>query len=149
MPHSTRWSSASVPCRLEWRPSAWLAAALATLGVLAASALVASDLPPGIALPLAAVACGYGGWLARRELRRPSRQWVVPAVGEPSLDGEAMAGVEVRWRGPMAFLAWRDPRGRQRRLHWWPDTLPRARRRELRLVLQLRAATRAGTSMAP
>ena len=65
MPHSTRWSSASAPCRLEWRPSPGFAAALAVLGLLTSSAVLASDMPRALAWPLALGALVHGLWLAR------------------------------------------------------------------------------------
>ena len=154
MPHSTPWSSASVPCRLEWRPSAWLTAALAVLGVLSSSAVVASGMPRALAWPLALAALAHGTRLARREARRPRRAWRIPAAGATSLDGVAVADMDVSWRGPLVFLRWRDPGGRCQHLAWWPDTLPPSRRRELRLALQARgdfgrAHAPASASMAP
>jgi len=124
------------------------------LGLLTSSAVLASDMPRALAWPLAPGALVHGLWLARRELRRPTRDWVLPAVGLPTLDNEAMAQVEVRWRGPIAFLAWRAPDGHRRHLQWWPDVLPPSRRRELRLVLQVREGRAArdaqpAASMAP
>jgi toxin CptA len=59
-----------------------------------------------------------------------------------------MASLRVRWRGPLAFLRWRDPDGRARRLVFWPDTLPAAARGELKLALQQREAAGGGASMA-
>ena len=60
MSKSRRSSSASANsetrcCRLEWRPSRWLGALLWSLALLAPLSLIASDLPRGVAWPLALV----------------------------------------------------------------------------------------------
>ncbi|HVR82497.1 MAG TPA: hypothetical protein VHF02_10520 [Luteimonas sp.] len=150
MPHSTHSSSRSVPCRLEWRPSRWLIAALCALGVLAAMSVIASEMPRWWALPLALAMLVYGAQLARLEASRALRSLVWPVDGSPVvLDGRAIDAVAVQWRGPLAFLRWRDADGRVMRLHWWPDTLPAALRRELRLAAQRHAASRPDASMAP
>ena len=60
----------------------------------------------------------------------------------------AMASLHVRWRGPLAFLRRRDPDGRVQRLVFWPDTLPVAARRELKLAMQRRESAAGSTSMA-
>ena len=51
MTHSTRWSGTSAPCRLDWRPSRWLAAGLLLLTMLGAEVWVsgpATLVPRGI-----------------------------------------------------------------------------------------------------
>lgn len=148
---------------LEWRPSRLLAAMLALIGALSALGAFASDLPAPAAWPLAALALGRGMRLARIHLRLPPRRLRWDARGAV-LDGVALASPRLRWRGPMAVLHWCDaaddgdgdpgrggargpgrPRVRRirtRRLAWWPDTLPPAARRELRLAAA-RWATRA------
>lgn len=65
------------------------------------------------------------------------------------LDGAVIDDVKVTWRGPLAFVRWRDPSGRIRRLAWWPDTLPPAARRELRLAAPGGEAAPRTASMAP
>ena len=88
-------------------------------------------MPRGAAWLLALAASTYGGWLLRREQRKPPRMFVFPGDDGPVLlDGEAVDGVTVQWRGPLAFVRWRDADGGAHRLVWWPDTLPRERRRE-------------------
>ena len=147
---SRHWSTTSAPCRLELGPSRLLAVALAVLGVLGAVAVVISEMPLLAAVLLAALAIGYGLGLARRELRREVRRFVVPHSALPAtLDGTDLASLEVHWRGPLATLAWRDRDGRRRRLHGWPDTLRRPERRELRLALAARGAVRVSPSVAP
>lgn len=150
MPHSTRSSSASAPCRIEWRRSRLLIAALLALTVLAAFALLACEMPRRLAWPLALLACGCGGWRAWLESRRSPCAVVVSAGDAPSsIAGVAVDMLDVRWRGSLAVLRWRDDGGRVRRLVWWPDTLPAAARRELRLAAPLAVTTRRPASMAP
>jgi len=125
-----------LPCtaRIAWRPSSWMIGALAMLGVLAALGLLASDLPRAWASPCAALACAAGCLQARHEARRAHRMLVIDSAGA-TLDGESLAQLVLRWRGPCAFLAARGKAGRIHRLAWWPDTLDAAARRALRLAL--------------
>jgi toxin CptA len=124
--------------------------ALIALGLLAACSLLASEMPRAMAWPLAIVAAGYGGWLARRERLRPRRQLLWPANDMPlTLDGGPLQLAELQWRGPLAFLRWRASDGRVGHLGWWPDTLPAVQRRELRLAVERRPAALQAASMAP
>lgn len=151
----TRASGGRLPAkafdgRLEWRPSCWPLAVLAALTVLAPFAVLVSEMPRSAAWPLALAASVYGGWLFRREQRRPPRTFVFPGDDAPVLlDGEAVDEVTVQWRGPLAFVRWRDADGSTHRLGWWPDTLPPARRRELRLAAPPPLAAPDAASMAP
>ncbi|MGN6113408.1 MAG: hypothetical protein ACTHOC_10505 [Luteimonas sp.] len=159
MPRSTRSSSASASFRPEarhvaWRPSRWVVAALLLLSVLAPFAVLASEMPRPAAWPLALVAAAFGLRAARREARRAPRRLDLPAgeggtrvdgavvdgvlldgklLGGVRLDGVPLAQATLAWRGPLAFLRWRDAAGRRGRLSWWPDTLPAAQRRVLKL----------------
>ncbi|KRD39546.1 hypothetical protein ASE35_04155 [Lysobacter sp. Root916] len=148
MPNSTRSSNASAPCRLEWRPSRGLACALVAIGLLAAGAVLSSELPAPGSLPLAAGAALYGAWLARRELRSAPQQLVVSADAV-SLDGAPLDQPALQWRGPLAFLRYRDGCGRLRYRIWWPDTLDSTGRRELRLAWPVQTPTPDSLSMAP
>lgn len=158
MPNSTRSSSASArfrrtdggpAARLDWRPSRWLLAALALLGILAAASLLASELPPVLAWPSAALVLGWTDRRLRREARRPPHHFVFRS-GQPALvDGVAVDDLALQWRGPLVFACWRGSDGRRRDVSWWPDTLPAASRRELRLAAAGGEAARGGTSMAP
>ena len=144
MPRSTPSCSTSAACRLEWRSSRWVTGALSLLAVLAPLSVLASDMPRPLAWPLAGLAAGWGLLAARRERRRPPRVLLLsPAPGQATLDGVPLAEATLAWRGPLAFLRWRDAAGRRGRLAWWPDTLPPAQRR----VLKLWSPDRAG--MAP
>ena len=138
MPHSTHWSSTSAPCvpdpcRVEWRPSRWATAALLLLAALAPFAAWQSGMPRLAAAPLAVVAAAWGLWSAWRETRKPVRRFETGPRGA-SLDGRPLVLARIQWRGPLAFLHWRDAGGQGGRLAWWPDTLPPAKRRELRLA---------------
>ena len=149
MSKSRRSSNASAPCRFDWVPSRWLTAALVALALLAPFSLLVSDLPPAVAWPLALLAGAWGIREVRRHRLQPPRALVIPAgAGEARCDGLPMTSLGVRWRGPLAFLRWRDPDGRARRLVFWPDTLPAAARRELKLALQQRESAGGGASMA-
>ncbi len=150
MTHSLHSSSASVSCRLEWRPSRWLIGALLLLAILAALSILASEMPPVAAWPLAIVALAYGGWQARTESRKRHRDFVFSGNDLPTmLDGRPVEAVVVQWRGPLAFVSWRGCDGRRERLAWWPDTLPAACRRELRLAAGGQDAARHRAAMAP
>lgn len=148
---SPHWSNGSVTCRLEWRPSRLLQALLVLLGALAAVSVLASGVPRLAAWPVAAAALAYGVWRARSEGRKPRRVFWFPGNGRPpSLDGVPVHDARLDWRGPLAFLRWRErPRGPWRRAAWWPDTLAAAERRELRLAGDRHDAGRARARMAP
>jgi hypothetical protein len=104
------------------------------LSALAPFAVLHSEMPRLAAWPVAAGAGAWGLWSAWRETRKPARAFELrPGAGSASLDGQPLTFAEVQWRGPLAFLRWRDAAG-QGRLAWWPDTLPPAKRRELRVA---------------
>jgi len=145
---STRWSGASGPFRIEWRPSRCLLAALLAMTALAPLAVLASEMPRLAAWPLAVLALAHGLLQCRREWRRPRRVATFDGGRRVLLDGVALDDAIVAWRGPIAVLAWRD-NCRRRRLAWWPDTLPHARRRELRLAAPTGHPPRQGPSVAP
>ena len=134
MPTSTRWSSTSARCRLEWRPSRWATGALILLAVLAPSCVLQSEMPRMAAWPLALLAGAWGLRGALCEWRQPVRVFEVgPGLADASLDGRPLAEAVLRWRGPLAFLRWRDEGGQGGWLAWWPDTLPVAERRRLKV----------------
>ncbi|MBB6064809.1 hypothetical protein [Pseudoxanthomonas broegbernensis] len=126
-------------------------AGLLVLSLLTPMAVLASDLPRAGAWPLALAACAHGLWQAWREARRAPRYLVlaVAAQGADTLDGRPLQACELAWRGPLAFVRAVDAQGRAQRLVWWPDTLPPALRRELRLAVRARAVSRGHRSMAP
>lgn len=150
MPDSGRSSSASSRCRIEWRPSRTLCAGLLVFSVLAAFAVLASEMPRVAAWPLALLAAAHGAGLAWRQMRQPRRWFEFAGQDRPvRMDDRQVRDASVTWRGPLAFVRWRDPAGRARHLAWWPDTLGRSARRELRLAAPLRRAARRTDSVAP
>ncbi|TAA23713.1 hypothetical protein [Pseudoxanthomonas sp. X-1] len=150
MPRSPSSWNASASCRLEWRPSRLLGAMLAIIGLLAVCAVLASGLPGWAIALLAPCAAAQTILSLRRYLRLPRRRLVIPAgEGAPTLEGVVLTGCEVQWRGPLAFLAWRDAAGRHGHLAWWPDTLDTRARRELRLAAEGLAVSARGAAMAP
>lgn len=140
---------ASPRCRLEWRPSCWLLSALVLLAILAAASILASEMPALFAWPLAGLALAHGAVLFRRERGRPVRSFVLGGGSPVLVDGRVVMDFDLQWRGPLAFAAWRDAGGRRQRVAWWPDTLPAAQRRELRLAAPPPPAARRRASMAP
>jgi toxin CptA len=135
MPSSNESSS----CRIDWRPSRWLLAAIAVLTGLAVVSIVLSAIPAWPALGLALVCVGHGVALVRREAFRPGVS--VHLTSEPGLARlnlphgvESWTQAQVSFRGPLASLSGRDGAGSKRRLLWWPDTLPAPARRRLHLV---------------
>jgi len=149
MSKSRRSSNTSVPCRLEWRPSRQVGAALWLLTVLAPFCLLASDLPRAWAWPLAVIAGLVGVRDALRYRHHSPRQLVIPAGrGAPTCDAERIECLQVHWRGPLAFLRWRDGGGRTRRIVFAPDMMPAPARRELKLAMQRREAAAGSPSVA-
>lgn len=132
-------SSASSTCRIDWRPSRWLARGLCLLGLLAGLSLLLSALPASLRWPLAALAVTEGWRLARREQRRPPVTLLVTgatvSIMNGSEEGVALLAPRLREQGPLTLLCARTPGGRTLRLAWWPDTLDAAGRRQLRLAV--------------
>ncbi|MDV2452000.1 hypothetical protein [Xanthomonas hortorum] len=140
----------SAPCQLEWRPSRGLVCALSVLSALALWAVWRSGVPLWLAAVLSAYALLAGGRSLRMLLRSPVRQVVVPWGETPaSVDGAQVQGLQVAWRGPIAVVSWTRLDARRERLHFWPDTLPAAQRRELRLAAQAHAISSGPLQVAP
>lgn len=149
MPRPPPLSPGSAPCQLEWQPSRWQCRALIAMGALMPWALWATDLPTpwGLASGFVAMA---GTWLeAWRYARRPGCMFVIPADGGPAqVDDAPVEDLQMRRRGPLVQLAWRQ----QGRRHWrlfWPDTLPQAQARELRLAVRAHCISRSPPAVAP
>ena len=150
MTSSGRSSSASSRCRTEWRPSRALCAGLLVLSILAAFAVLASEMPRPAAWPLALLALVHGAVQAWRQTRMPARVFEFAGQDAPvRVDGAPVREADVTWRGPLAFVRWRDAGGRRAHLAWWPDTLAGPARRELRLAAPPRRAARRAGSVAP
>jgi len=119
------------------------------LVLLAPYSLLVSDLPRAFAWPCALLVAAVGIVDARRHQRASALALVIPVGhGQPSCDGQPMRDLLIAWRGPLAFLRWRDPDGHVRRLVFWPDTLPSRPRRELRLATLRLQSAREPASMA-
>lgn len=143
-------SSVSAPCRLEWRPSRWARWALAGLVPCLWFSLYVSAMPGWGQAAIGIVA----GILALREARamsrRPPHRFLLPWGRAPAcVDGRPVADLRIEWTGPLARVSWRrGPRGR-RGVLFWPDTLPPAQRRELRLAARGRVVSSSRPGMAP
>ena len=149
MSKSTRSSNASAPFQCEWRASRHCAIGLLMLALLAAFAILQAELPARMAWPLAVLACGVGLRDAHRYWRQPTQRVCIPSRRSmASIDGQPVHALRVDWRGPIAFLCWRDPQGRQQRRVFAPDTLDAAQRRELRLAMQRRESVAIAASVA-
>jgi toxin CptA len=142
-------SNASSPCRFELRPSRWLAAALIALAVLAPLSVFASEIPRLFAWPVGLLSSIMGAVLALREVRRPMLGVVIEAPDRVTIDDQPVDEFRIEWRGPLAFLRWRDGAGRRHARSLWPDTLPPHLRRELRLAVPEADTGRRPGSMAP
>jgi toxin CptA len=132
-------SNESLTCRIDWRPSRLLMAALGLLTALAMVSAWLSALSAWLAWPAMAACLAHGLRLIGRELARPAG--MIHLTGEAGVahlnfagGAESWTQVRVNFRGPLASLTGRDATGRMRRCLWWPDTLPAPARRQLRLV---------------
>jgi len=137
-----------LPLRLAWRPSRLLRCVLALLGTCACVALWLSEMPSPVALTAMPLVILFTVVRILREHRAPRRELVIDATGIAHLDDVRLDAPGLQWRGPIAFLHWREGR-RTRRLVWWPDTLPPAARRELRLAASAFVTRPSADSMAP
>lgn len=108
---------------------------VALLTLLAPWSVLASEMPLPLAAPLALLAFAQGIRTRQRYRATPWSRFAWQGDGAVvTCDGEPIHDASLQWRGPLAFLRWRDAQGRIRRRAWWPDTLPVERRRELRLA---------------
>lgn len=120
-----------------------------SLAVLAPFSLLASDLPRAWAWPLAFAAAVFALHNAWRYRTMPPQRLVIPmGQATATCNDERIDGLRVGWRGPLAFLQWRDAAGRRQRAAFCPDTLDAGMRRELRIAMMRRDAARDTASMA-
>lgn len=142
-------SPISAPFRCDWRPSRWLTCALLGLAVLAAISIVNCRLEPGYAWPLGVCVLGCGLLQTRAELRKPGRSILIPQPpSSPCIDAMPVERIELLERGPLLVLRWWLGKQSQQLL-FWPDTLPRAQRRELRLAVKAHGVSRQPPGVAP
>src|SRR5690606_26636379 len=102
----------AAPTQIVWRPSAWVIGALWSFGPLGAISLLASDLPALAAWPAALLVMVLAIRAANREAARPPRLIAWPTHGPPTVDGQPLHDARLQWRGPLAFLQWRQEIGR-------------------------------------
>jgi len=102
---------------------------------LAAFSLLHCDLPAALAWPAAGMALMIGGLTLWRRANRAAREFLFTAnLSACRLDGQPLSHLDLRWRGPLLFVRWKQPMQRRwRHVVFWPDTLPADKRRELRL----------------
>lgn len=142
-------SNGSPLSRLEWRPSRLQALAEAAVLLAAPWLLAASDLPARWRPPVLLALWLAGLGLLWHHLSRPPRRLWLPAAPRPLLlDGQALETPALHVRGPWLQLRWKRP-GQGGCLLFWPDTLCRDERRELRLAVRARQLSREARSVAP
>jgi toxin CptA len=110
--------------------------------VLMPWAACASALPAAAQWPLGLLAAAGAAGQGWRYVRQPSIALVVPAGETPVLvDDHPVEVPALHDRGPLLQLSWRQ-NGRRKACLFWPDTLPPAQRRALRLAMQARPISR-------
>ncbi|AXI82866.1 hypothetical protein FUT69_08840 [Xylella taiwanensis] len=124
--------------------------ALFALTLLACIALVRCDVGTTLRwIGIFLVACG-GAWELRCVACQPCCALLIPDGNVPALvDGMLVVDLRVSWYGPLVTVSWCVPDSRRMRLLFWPDILPAAMRRELRLVMRARQLPSQIPSMAP
>jgi len=137
-------SSALPTCRVDWRPSRALAVAVGIVGLLALLSLRLSALPPPLAVALAICVVIYSAVSIQRELKREPFTFIwaggdAVAVLNFGDSQQVLSGLSLSMRGPLATIRGRDEDDRHRTYLWWPETLPSAARRQLRLAAQVSA----------
>jgi toxin CptA len=87
---------------------------------------------------------------ARALARVPPRKLRVPWGKAPAcVAGVPVADLRIEWLGPLVRVSWRRGPRRRAGMLFWPDTLPPARRRELRLAARSRVVSSSRPAMAP
>lgn len=134
-------SNASLPCRIEWRPSRWALVVTLIIAVLATVAIAQSAMPDPLRTVSMVAVLALAVWRAWHEAQR--RPWLLHWPGLDRSASWVMQGHEsavticaVQLRGPLAGVSLNDGSGRSAHYLWWPDTLDPASRRALRLMAQ-------------
>lgn len=142
-------STGSAPSRVEWRPSRLQGAAQLLVLAAAPWLIGASAVPAPLHLPLLLLCWLAGALHCWQGQRRPRRVLWLTAPDRPLLlDGQELQQVRLRTHGPWLQLHWQGERSRGQLL-FWPDTLQRRQRRELRLAVATRAVTQQVPTVAP
>lgn len=119
------------------------------LGLLAPLSLALSDVPLLWAVSGGTAAALWALVQLLRERRQQRREVVIPAFPSPlRVDGVVVGQMRLECRGPLTVLAWSGTTGHGHLL-FWPDTLSRAQRRELRLALDARRVSQLPAQVAP
>lgn len=154
MTHSPQWWNASghvdlTECRIEWRPSRWVAINLLALVLLAVLALWRCELPGWAQWTLSLLVLSWGGGDLLRYLHLSPQYLQIPqGAASPCCNGQPMQSLHVQWRGPFVFCSWRSSGGSTCRLVCGPETLTAMQRRELRLAMQQYATAKIATTVA-
>ena len=125
-----------------------MARSLIAIGVLGGAGLFLSDLPVGAAIALAPAVAAWGAVLARRSMRMDPVGFVLGSDGRVHVDGVCVGELALAWQGPLTRIQWRDG-ARRARLVAWPDVIPAAQRRELRLWRLVHRADASTRPVAP
>jgi toxin CptA len=112
------------------------------VGLLALLSLRLSALPTPLAVALAICVVIYSAVSIQREIQREPFTFIwaggdAVAVLNFGDRQQVLSGLSMSMRGPLATIRGRDEDDRQRTYLWWPDTLPSAARRQLRLAAQV------------
>jgi toxin CptA len=100
------------------------------------------------ALPAATACLAWGAWIVRDSLRAPALGIALRGDGHVDVGGERVDDFAVDWRGALTCMAWRRD-GRRVRHVAWPDVVPAAARRELRLWRLVHRADASTRPVAP
>lgn len=142
-------SNGSAPSKLEWRPSRLRALAEGLVLAAAPWLLDASAMPARLQAPVVLLLWLFGGVSVVHALRRhPRRLWLQAPPRPLLLDGHELEAPTLHVRGPWLQLRWQGPGGGGHLL-FWPDTLDRRQRRELRLAVRVHSVSRQPPSVAP
>ena len=112
-------------------------------------AVLASGTPDPYRWPAALLATGLAAGQGWCHARRPGcRIVILPADALVTVDAVPVDDLTLHDRGWLLQLQWRCQGRRHARL-FWPDTLPRPARRELRLAVRACCISRSRPAVAP
>ena len=112
-------------------------------------AVLGSGLPDPCRLPAVLLATAWAAGQGWHYARQPACRIVICAFDAPvTVNGEPVDALSLQDRGGLLQLCWRADGRRHARL-FWPDTLPPAARRELRLAVRAHCISRSRPAVAP